>query len=170
MENNLDTSVQNSDSSPVASQSVQGSVTHIGQEAALCMILRGAFSIEMNANDFYHYASACSTSVSVDDIWWMIPMVQKYGNAGIDACVAYVQNFAPIQPHQNDRFLKAISELQERNQEVYGDHDYGDNYAYHLSTYRTVKHHSIENDKRSVATEDATPDKADNPTLTNQNK
>jgi hypothetical protein len=99
------------------------------------IFLYGSFEIQMNANDFFYYASAHSVSIYIGDFNWVLEHIEKWGNSGLDSCLAYIQNQEPIEPHRTDEFNKAIQELIVTKQEVYGDvdwdfHNYNDEGPY----------------------------------------
>ena len=102
-------------------------------------LLHSAFTIELNANDFFAYACAWSLTVYEQDVFWMIPIIEKYEDDGINACMAYIQNQEPIKPWHTDKFKEAIEELKALKPEVLGDSDYSDHYNSASEVYRKVK-------------------------------
>jgi len=97
------------------------------------------FGCDLNANDFFYYATAMGVSINDSDIDWMIEMAKKYGSDGISAATAYIQNQQPIKPRQTRQFELAIKELMESNQEVYSDCDHSHTYNHSEEVYRKVK-------------------------------
>lgn len=98
----------------------------------------GSFEIQINANDFFHYASAQSVGIDSNDFDWVLDHIEKYGNTGLDACIAYIQNQEPIKPHRTEDFNKALQELLDKKQEVYGDIDWKMHYYNNQGPYRTI--------------------------------
>lgn len=96
------------------------------------------FSGDLNANDFFSYSCADSVSIDESDFDWVIQHIQKWGQSGLNSAMAYISNQLPINPHINEKFEKALSELVERNQKVNGDVDW-QIYHYNVSgPYRTI--------------------------------
>lgn len=77
------------------------------------------FSLELNANDFFGWACADSVTVSVFDMWWVLPIVKKYKHSGVSAVMSYIEQSQPIEPHRTENFLKAFKELEELDPQVY---------------------------------------------------
>ena len=90
-----------------------------------------------NANDFFEWACAWGVTISEEDFEWIIKHIQKHPRQGMSACLAYIQNYEPIEPHINDEFKLAIQELVDRKQEVRSDFDYGEQYN-NDGYYRTI--------------------------------
>jgi hypothetical protein len=101
-------------------------------------LLSASFDIQMNANDFFHYACAQMVTIDRDDIWWVVEHIEKHGDRGVDSAIAYIQNSEPIPPHRTDGFNKAIKELVDRKQEVHGDIDWEFHYYNDKGPYRTI--------------------------------
>lgn len=87
-------------------------------------LLDYSFGVELNANDFFHYATAQMVVVSNADVDWICEHIQKYDRVGLDAVMAYIQNHPPLPRYCTPHFDMAIQELMERNQEVVGDVDW----------------------------------------------
>lgn len=100
-------------------------------------LLYSMFTGWFNANDYFMYASAWGVQVMEEDFHWMIKHIQKHPKEGMNSCLAYIQNHEPINPHINDEFNKAIKELVDRQQEVWSDTDYSDEYTKE-GPYRTI--------------------------------
>lgn len=99
---------------------------------------RWMFSADFNCNDLYGWACADSTEVVSTDLKWVFDHYKKYGNNGIMASLAYIQNVEPIEPHLTDGFNEAIKELMNRGQVVFGDID-GNCYEYNSEgPYRKI--------------------------------
>lgn len=88
------------------------------------LFLQNMFLGEFNANDFFEYACAHSVSIDESDFDWILTHTQKWGQSGIDTSIAYVFNQMPIKSYINEKFEKALSELIERDQKVFGDIDW----------------------------------------------
>lgn len=84
-------------------------------------ILEHSFGIILNANDFFWYSTAASLTVVLDDLRWVIPIYDKYGEDGLHACMAYIAEMMPIEPYQTDSFKKAYAELDEAKPEVWSE-------------------------------------------------
>ena len=110
----------------------------IDELAALKQIVNSAFTLDMNANDFFNYSCAHSVLVESDDLVWITPIVQKYPNSGLDACIAYIANIKPIAPWLTDEFNEAIEELKKSKPRVKGDIDNSESYN-KKGPYRKIK-------------------------------
>jgi hypothetical protein len=91
---------------------------------AVKMFHQSMFSADMNANDFFAFATAQSVSIAEEDFDWILEHTEKYAYDGLYACLAYIQNMEPIKPNINYMFNQAINELIDRNQKVSGDVDW----------------------------------------------
>lgn len=100
------------------------SVDTISKEDAYRILHRGMFHGAFNANDFFHWAAAQSVNIVEEDFEWIVEHIQKWGNDGLIACIAYVQNQQPQRPLMTEKFNQAIQELVDRKQEVFGDIDW----------------------------------------------
>ena len=92
------------------------------------ILVHSMFSADFNANDYFMYACAWGVQISEEDFYWIVKHIQKHPKEGMNACMAYIQNHEPIEPHISDKFSTAIAELVNRNQVVFSDFDYGENY------------------------------------------
>ena len=104
-------------------------------------LINWTFSLDINANDFFAWACAHSVEISSGDIDWILDHVQKYGDCGMSACLAYIYNLMPIEPRRTEKFNIALKELQDRNQEVFSDADYSEDYA--EGNLRVVKRREV---------------------------
>lgn len=94
-------------------------------EKAVRILHTNMFSADFNANDFFGYATAMAVTVAEGDLDWVLAHIEEHGSTGLDACMAYIQNLEPIPKYAQDpAFMKAIGELQAREQPVIGDIDY----------------------------------------------
>jgi hypothetical protein len=100
-------------------------------------LLHSMFTGWFNANDYFEYASAWGVTILEEDFHWIVKHIQKYPKEGMNACVAYIQNHEPIQPHLNDEFNESIKELIKRKQEVSSDTDHSNEYTKE-GPYRTI--------------------------------
>lgn len=101
-------------------------------------LLGESFGIDLNANDFFSYATAQIVTISESDFYWVIEHIQKHGVEGVHSAMAYVQNQEPIPPYLTDKFNEAIKELVDRKQEVVGDIDWEFHYYNDDGPYRTI--------------------------------
>lgn len=105
---------------------------------AISTLHNSMFSGQFNANDFFYYATAMPVHICGEDFHWIIEHIEKHGDEGMEAAMAYIQNQEPIQPYLTDKFNLAIDELVKRKQEVFGDIDWGF-YGYNdMGPYRKV--------------------------------
>lgn len=102
------------------------------------LFLRNTVQVDMNANDFFEYACAHSVSIDESDFDWILTHIQKWGQSGMDAVIAYVFNQIPIKPVVNEKFEKALSELTQRDQKVFGDIDWQSHYYNIDGPYRKI--------------------------------
>ena len=101
------------------------------------LIHKNMFSADFNVNDYFSWG-AQGVTVASGDFEWVVNHVEKYGQNGLDACLAYIQNQKPLDRYLNDEFNIAISELIEKKQKVIGDIDY-EFYYYNVDgPYRTI--------------------------------
>ena len=101
------------------------------------LLHKNMFSADFIANDYFSWGSQC-VSIANGDFEWVVDHIEKYGQDGLDACLAYIQNQKPLEKFLTDNFNIAINELVSRNQIVKGDIDYD---FYHYETegpYRTI--------------------------------
>ena len=104
------------------------------------------FSGQFNANDFFAYACAQMVQIAGEDFTWIVDHIEKHGQSGMDSAMAYIQNQEPIKPHLTENFNRALTELIERKQEVFGDIDW-DFYGYNDNgTYRNINKDYYNND------------------------
>lgn len=91
-------------------------------------IIRDAFTVSLNCNDFFAYACAWAMEVFPEDIEWMAKFAASKKEEdfwpAVSACMAYIANREPIKPHVTETFLKFIEELKDAEQIVYTDLDY----------------------------------------------
>jgi len=85
---------------------------------SVAKILGSAFSITVNANDFFAYCCADAVEIDVDDLYWIGPIVEKYGNEGLNACMSFIRKQKPIKPYITKNFKKALKELEKLNPEI----------------------------------------------------
>lgn len=96
------------------------------------------FNAVFNANDFFGYACAQGVSIVPEDFDWITEHIQKHGDEGMHAVLAYVQNQQPIKPWCTDKFNEAIQELIVRKQPVRGDIDWDFYYYNDSGPYRVI--------------------------------
>lgn len=84
-------------------------------------LVESSFGITLNANDFFWYSTAAALTVDNADLWWVLPIFDKYGNEGVHACMAYIAERMPLEPYQTEGFKKAYAELDEAKPEVWSE-------------------------------------------------
>lgn len=72
-----------------------------------------AFSITMNASDFFYYATAMAVDIDVDDLPWVLDVVRKHPKSGLDACMSYIMQLEPIKVLQTPEFDAAFTYIKE---------------------------------------------------------
>lgn len=87
----------------------------------LVKLIQNSFGIALNANDFFNVACTNMILLDADDLVWVMPIFDKYGFTGIKACMAYIAQQMPIEPHITDEFKKAYAELELLNPEVHSE-------------------------------------------------
>jgi hypothetical protein len=100
---------------------------------------RNMFSADFNANDFFDYSSAQAVSIAEEDFPWVLEHIEKHGQDGMNACLCYIQNQAPLSALLSDKLKMAIQELVDSKQSVHGDIDWE---FYHYNTkgpYRNIE-------------------------------
>jgi len=85
-------------------------------------LVNESFGIMCNANDFFAFATADSVTIEPADLKWVLPIYEKYPEAGLNACMAYIAKIKPIKPWQTEEFNKAYAELEELNPEVQSEY------------------------------------------------
>lgn len=95
------------------------------------------FKADFNCNDFFGYGCAYGLEVDSYDFRWILECYKKYGTDGIEACLAYIGNMEPIEPHRTEIFNLAIRELMDNGRVVVSDLSYSEDY-YKEGPYRTV--------------------------------
>ena len=81
-------------------------------------LVYSAFWIDLNANDFFHYASADIVRVDTADFIWILPIMEKYPNSGLNACMAYIRKQEPIKPYLTEEYKLAYKELKSLNPHI----------------------------------------------------
>ena len=89
--------------------------------AAYKLLLDSAHMILLNANDFFGWACADAVELDVTDLSWVIPIVKKYGDDGVSACMHYVRQQLPLQKYLTEEEHKAYKELEELKPKVYSE-------------------------------------------------
>lgn len=84
-------------------------------------ILELSFGITLNANDFFWYSTAAALTIDNLDLHWIIPIYDKYGNEGLNACMAYIAETMPLEYYQTENFKKAYAELEEIRPAVWSE-------------------------------------------------
>lgn len=83
---------------------------------AMNALLEGAFSIDLNMNDTFAFASADAESMNVDDFDELIPIINKYGHSALTAYVAIKRNEEPITcpcGHDGPKYQAAKKEIED---------------------------------------------------------
>lgn len=81
-------------------------------------------SIQINCSDIFIKGSDYTITVPSEDIDWMITVIEKYGEDGLNAAVAYLINKNPLDIIQTDNFIKAIEFLKNIDPKITMDNDY----------------------------------------------
>lgn len=84
-------------------------------------ILELSFGITLNANDFFWLATAAALTIDNLDLHWIIPIYDKYGDEGLNACMAYIAEMLPLEYYQTENFKKAYAELEEIRPAVWSE-------------------------------------------------
>lgn len=86
------------------------------EQRAIQILLKGSFSVNLNMNDTFAFASADAEEMSVDDFLLMMPVVAKYGGHALTAYVALKRKAEPIHctcGHDGPGYLAARKEIEE---------------------------------------------------------
>lgn len=105
---------------------------------SLSILLENMFSADFNANDFFFLSTAQSVSITNRDIEWVLQHIEKFGQDGLNACLAYIQNQKPLEIYLTKNFYSALDELIQRKQRVIGDIDYNFYYYNVDGPYRKI--------------------------------
>ena len=81
-------------------------------------LINDSFAVVFNANDFFCVASSYPFYVDSEDISWILPIYERYGIDGLNACMSHIQKQDPLKPYMNDKFLLARKEIEETNPNV----------------------------------------------------
>jgi hypothetical protein len=85
------------------------------------LLLQDAFTITLNANDFFEYATADGVNLETDDLPWVLPIVQEYGQDGINAVLAYIRKQEPLAYWINLKYETAMNKLKLQAPEVHSE-------------------------------------------------
>ena len=88
------------------------------------ILMDGMFSADFNCNDFFERGTAWSVTVERSDLTWVAEHTARHGQAGLDACLAYIQNKRPHPGYDLPSLNLALDELVARGQAVAGDTDH----------------------------------------------
>lgn len=83
----------------------------------IASILTGEY-LYLTMSDFFNVASSYSVLIYTDDLLWIVPIYKKYGNDGLNACIAYIEKLQPLNFYQNEKYLEAYKEIENLNPEV----------------------------------------------------
>lgn len=78
-------------------------------------LLDHAFSITLNANDFFY--RGCSDIVTVDicgDLDSIIKIIERYGNDGVSAIMSHARKEKPLDEYINNKFNEALKEIESK--------------------------------------------------------
>lgn len=90
-------------------------------EKGIIETLKYSHGISLNANDFFWYATACEVLLMCEDFHWAMPIIEKHGQAGVDAVMSKIANLQPIKPHVTDEFKQALEEINSMEINVLSD-------------------------------------------------
>lgn len=83
------------------------------------IMLKYADSIDLNANDFFDINCAYSMTFDSANFKWMIPIIEKYEDAGLNAIMSFVDGRLPLLSYQSENFKLALAELKTTNPTIY---------------------------------------------------
>ncbi len=95
-------------------------------ERAYKRLLDRSFSLNMNANDFFGFACADAVEVDPLDLDWIIPVVEKYGNDGLNACLCYIRQQLCLENYHTKEMFEALFYISQLNPKVMSE--LGSNY------------------------------------------
>jgi hypothetical protein len=99
-----------------------GTTTHISTDT-YAQLLRNAFSLTLNASDFFHYATADAVVLDTDDLPWVLPVIEKYGQDGIHAVMAHIRQKEPIKRWLSVEYEMALNMIKINNPDVQSEND-----------------------------------------------
>lgn len=72
---------------------------HFNAETLKKIITRHSFSITLNANDFFMWATAYGVDVDVCDLWKLIEVYEKFGVEGFEAFLSKYEGVEPMEEY-----------------------------------------------------------------------
>jgi len=90
----------------------------ISQETAL-LLVRNSFSITINANDFFGWATSDEIEIGMENYSWVCDIIDAHGNPGLNAAMAYIAERMPMKEHISPEFMTAYCTLIKLKPKVY---------------------------------------------------
>jgi len=75
--------------------------------------------IQINLNDFFAYACGDYINIEYEDLVWVLPIFEKYGQQGVYACAAYIAERVPIIERMTEKYHAAYREIEKINPKIY---------------------------------------------------
>ena len=70
------------------------------------------FNVVINCNDTFHYASADSQEVDIQDLDKLIETYEKFGDSGVHAFLSLIRNYDCLKELKSDQYFKAKEYLE----------------------------------------------------------
>jgi hypothetical protein len=83
------------------------------------IICGSTFNIELNANDFFGYACAGSVELCIIDTRWAFPIIEEFGDSGLNAVMSYIEDCLPIEERIDEDFHKALNKITQLQPLIY---------------------------------------------------
>jgi hypothetical protein len=82
-------------------------------------ILENTLTFTVSCNDFFNYASADIIEIDTLNLEWIIPIVEKFGDDGMDACISYIRKQKPIPHFLTEKFNNAYKSIEKLEPKIY---------------------------------------------------
>ena len=90
---------------------------------AFKLLLKYAFAVTLNANDFFGFACADAVEMDTADFSWALPIIVKYKDDGVNAVMSYIAKCKPLEEYQTPEFKQAAEEITKLNPKVYSEYE-----------------------------------------------
>lgn len=85
-------------------------------------LLIDSFGIAINCNDFFNYACADMIMLDYGDLEWVLPIYEKHGQPGLNACMSHIAKTLPIEPWRTPEFNQALEEIKKINPYIHSEY------------------------------------------------
>ncbi len=82
-------------------------------------LIKGSIGIILNSSDFFNYSTAYSILIEDSDLDWILPIFNKHGWTGINACMAYITSRKPMDEYLTKEYEDAYNEIVSINPKIH---------------------------------------------------